>query len=68
MTSPEQVPSCKGSFRNYRIDSIGYPESPMRYWMLNLFKKYERETCEPDISIGNIEKKKSISTYFDINS
>ena len=36
--------NCKGSFRKYRVDSIGHPESPMRYWMLNLFKKYDVTT------------------------
>lgn len=33
--------NCKGSFKKYRTDSTGSPESPTRYLMLNLAKKYD---------------------------
>ena len=36
----------KCSFRKYRVDSIGYPESPVRCWLINLFKKYDINISE----------------------
>ena len=46
----------KGSFRKYRVDSIGRPESPMRCWMLNLLKKYN---VSPSYLTKNNDEKSS---------
>lgn len=37
----------KGSFRKYRIDSIGSPESPVRYLLKNLSHKYDIDINHP---------------------